>query len=262
VNTLLAPLAAGDVGLASFDGLHRVRQATTLLEALRRLFLEFAEAGPGRGMRPQYFMDVFRQFAAHWVAGDIPPSGALDADAIKRDFLLGTTDEHYLRHVGRVLPALLTAERDDLARCMDRPSLPDRLLAALGTDRHELAAMAPYQLEALATTHPAVTDWHRLLAAHGRAAGAHLMLSKRFLFNPQRRRDEEGLGDEQIVSNRRGTTGMDESILDRLTRLRREHALAPLRRVAAQAEAGAPVPAGHVEIRPAMSAPAEAVTGR
>jgi hypothetical protein len=260
VNTLLGPLAAGDVGLTSFEGLHRVRQATTLLDALRRLFLEFADVRPGRGMQPEYFMDVFRQFAAHWVPGDVPPSGALDSDAVKRDFLLGTIDEHYLRHVGRIMPALLTAERRDLTRCMDRPSLPDRLLAALGTGRDELAALSPDRLDALAATHPAVIDWHRLLTAHARAAGAHLMLSKRFLFNPQRRRDEEGIGDDRLVSNRRGTTGMDEPILDRLTRLRREHALAPLRAAAARAEPAAALPAGHVEIRPAPAATLEATS--
>jgi hypothetical protein len=250
VNTLLEPLLSGDVGLASPEGLLRVRQATTVLEALRRLFLEFADARGG-GMHPQYFMDVFRQFAAHWVAGDIPPSGALDVDALRRDFLLGTTDEHYLRHVERILPALLADERAELERDMDRQSLPDRLLAALGIDRAGLAQLSPYQLEALAAAQPAVVEWHRLLTGHARAAGAHLMLSKRFLFNPQRRRDEEGIGDRQLVSNRRGTTGMDESILDRLTRLRREHGLAALRRSTAAAVV-VPLAVDEVELRPPL----------
>ncbi|MEV6491178.1 hypothetical protein AB0M20_21580 [Actinoplanes sp. NPDC051633] len=251
VNTLLEPLSAGDIGVASAEGLRRVRQATTLLEALRQLFLEFADVPPGLGMQPQYFMDVFRQFAAHWTAGDIPPSGALDVDALKRDFLLGTVDEHYAQHVERILPALLSAERADLMRSMERPALPDRLLATLGIDRGALAQMSSYQLEALATAHRAVGEWHQLLSSHARAAGAHLMLSKRFLFNPQRRRDEEGLGDRPLVSNRRGTTGMDETVLDRLTRRRREHALAPLRRTSAQAAlAAVALPVGDVEIKP------------
>jgi hypothetical protein len=251
-NTLLEPLAAGDIGVTSPEGLQRVRLATTLLEALRRLFLEFAGARPGQGMQPQYFMDVFRQFAAHWVVGDIPPSGALDVDAVKRDVLLGTLDEHYLRHVDRIRPAMLAAERADLGRWMDSPTLPDRLLAAVGVDRETLATLPPDRLEALVAAHPAVTDWHRLLSSHARASGAHLMLSKRFLFNPQRQRDEDGIGDRQLVSNRRGTTGMDEPILDRLTRLRRDHALAPLRRSSAQAASAAlPLPVDDVEIRPA-----------
>ncbi|MCA2216231.1 hypothetical protein [Jidongwangia harbinensis] len=251
VNTVLEPLVEGEVGLTSDEGLHRVRQATTLLEALRRLFLEFADARHGAGMQPQYFMDVFRQFAAHWVPGDIPPSGALDVDALKRDFLLGTTHESYVRHVQRIMPALLARERSELQHCMDRPSMPDRLLAAVGLDRAGLAELSPYQLEALAGTHPAVADWHRLLSSHARAAGAHLMLSKRFLFNPQRRRDSEGIGDRQLVSNRRGTTGLDESILDRLTRMRREHPLAPLRRTSAQlARAAGPLPVAKVSLQP------------
>jgi hypothetical protein len=251
VNTVLAPLVDGEVGLACPEGLRRVRLATTLLEALRRLFLEFADVRPGVGMQPQYFMDVFRQFAAHWVPGDIPPSGALDVDAVKRDFMLGTVDDAYAGHVERITPALLAAERTELRQLMARPSLPDRLLETLGLDRHALAGLSPYQLEALTNAHPAVTEWHQLLAGHARAAGAHLMLSKRFLFNPQRRRDSEGIGDRQLVSNRRGTTGMDETILDRLTRMRREHMLAPLRRAAAQAARSAgPLPVGDVAVRP------------
>ncbi len=59
------------------------------------------------------------------------------------------------------------------------------------------------------------------------------MLSKKFLFKPQNQRDLEGLGDKPLVSNRAGTTGMTETFLERLNRARREHPLAPLRRVLA-----------------------------
>jgi hypothetical protein len=72
-------------------------------------------------------------------------------------------------------------------------------------------------------------DWYRLLSAHARASGAHLMLSKKYLFKPQRRRDHSGQGDQHLVSNRAGTTGMNETFLERITRARREHPLAPLR---------------------------------
>ena len=57
------------------------------------------------------------------------------------------------------------------------------------------------------------------------------MLSKKFLFKPQYQRDLAGVGDKLLVSNRAGTTGMTETFLQRLTRARREHVLAPLRRV-------------------------------
>jgi hypothetical protein len=229
-NKLLAPLADGEVGLASADGLRRVQLATTLLEALRRLFIEFATAEPGEGMEPKYFMDVFRQFAVHWQADDIPPSGALDVDALKRDFLLGTADEPYRRHIERIMPALLTHERTELAEIMQRPGLPSTLLDQLGLDEELLTKLDDACLTALVRAHPAIVAWYQLLSAHSRAAGGHLMLSKRFLFNPQKRRDEAGFGDNELVSNRRGTTGMDESILDRLTRMRRDHVLAGLRR--------------------------------
>lgn len=226
-NNLLEPMVDGEMELGSSEALRRVRLATTLLEALRRLFLDFATPTPALGMLPQYFMDVFRQFAVHWTAGDIPPSGALDVDALKRDFLLGTVDGSYVAHIERLMPALLNRERTELARLMDRPSLPARLLGELGLDADGLAHVSAQQLDGL----PGLVDWYQLLAAHARAAGGHLMLTKRFLFNPQRGRDEAGVGDAALVSNRRGTTGMDESILDRLTRMRREHELAALPRV-------------------------------
>jgi hypothetical protein len=250
-NTLLEPLAESAIELTSPEGLRRVHWATTLLEALRRLLLEFSGTGSERGMRPRYFMDVFRQFAVHWVTGDIPPSGALDVDALKRDFLLGTVDDYYLQHVHRIMPALLADERSALLRSMEQPSLPDRLLAGLGVSGGALAEMSPDQLAGLAAAHPAVIDWHQLLSSHARATGAHLMLSKRFLFNPQRRRDEAGIGGAPVVSNRHGTTGMDESILDHLTRMRRDHVLSPLRHTSAQlALAAVPLPVSLVEIRP------------
>jgi hypothetical protein len=211
--------------------LRRVRLATTLLEALRLLFLEFTNVTDGEGMQPRYFMDVFRQFAVHWELGDIPPSGALDVDALKRDFLLGTTDAAYLGHIERVMPALLTDERADLTAVIQQTPLPIALLRQLGVD--DLGQLTDAQLQALSATHPALADWHQLLSAHARAAGGHLALSKRFLFNPQRHRDEVGIGDKELVSNRSGTTGMDEPVLDRLTRMRREHPLGPLRRTTA-----------------------------
>jgi hypothetical protein len=228
-NDQLAPLAAGHIGLTSPEGLRRVRLATTLLEALRLLFLEFASPTDGEGMEPRYFMDVFRQFAVAWQVGDIPPSGALDVDALKRDFLLGTADAPYRQHIQRIMPALLDQERADLDATIQAPALPVTLLREFGLDPAGLARLDPAQLTALTHAHPAIGEWYLLLSAHARAAGGHLALSKRFLFNPQRHRDETGIGDKTLVSNRKGTTGMDESVLDRLTRMRREHVLGALR---------------------------------
>jgi hypothetical protein len=37
------------------------------------------------------------------------------------------------------------------------------------------------------------------------------MLAKKYLFAPQRERNRADAGDTGVVSNRRGTTGMDES---------------------------------------------------
>jgi hypothetical protein len=180
-------------------------------------------------MPPEQFMDVFRQFAVHWTVGDIPPSGALDPEALKRDFLLGIALGDYDEHVRRLFPALLRTEQAALERVMARPPLPRQVLASIGSDEAALRAAELPELRRLVGGHPALADWYRLLAAHARASGAHLMLSKKFLFKPQRRRDETGLGDRPLVSNRAGTTGMNEMFLERLTRARQEHILAPLR---------------------------------
>ena len=77
-----------------------------------------------------------------------------------------------------------------------------------------------------------LAEWYELLEANARVGGAHLRLSRKFLFQPQRSRDAAGMGDRVLVSNRRGTTGMDEHILQQLTQARRDHDLAAFRAVA------------------------------
>ncbi|WP_127548390.1 hypothetical protein [Actinoplanes sp. OR16] len=231
VNELLCPLTREDASLICVDARHRVRLATVLLDALRRLMVDFASLPPEQTMPAEHFMDVFRQFAAHWTLGDIPPSGALDPEALKRDFLLGIAVDDYDQQARRLFPALLDAERHELSTLMSMPTLPERVLAAIGTDPHELRLGDDGDLRRQIAHHPALIDWYRLLQMHARAAGAHLMLSKKFLFKPQRARDAAGLGDKELVSNRAGTTGMTETFLERLTRARQNHVLAPLRPV-------------------------------
>ncbi|MEU4423465.1 hypothetical protein AB0F81_22790 [Actinoplanes sp. NPDC024001] len=231
VNELLCPLTRERASLIGEDARHRVREATVLLATLRKLMVDFAALPPEETMPPEMFMDVFRQFAAHWTPDDIPPSGALDPEALKRDFLLGLAIDGYDQQARRLFPALLDHERAELDELMSGPTLPQRLLAEIGTDEHELRLSDDGDLRRLVAHHPALIDWYRLLAMHARASGAHLMLSKKFLFKPQRRRDEEGIGDRLLVSNRAGTTGMTETFLERVTRARQNHALALLRPV-------------------------------
>lgn len=231
VNDLLCPLTRDRASLIGEDARHRVRAATVLLATLRRLMVDFAALPAEETMPPEMFMDVFRQFAAHWTSDDIPPSGALDPEALKRDFLLGLNLPDYDQQARRLFPALLEHERADLDELMSGPTLPQRLLAEIGADEHGLRLSDDGDLRRLVAHHPALIDWYRLLNMHARASGAHLMLSKKFLFKPQRQRDDEGLGDRLLVSNRAGTTGMTETFLERVTRARQDHTLAPLRPV-------------------------------
>jgi hypothetical protein len=230
-NCMLQSLEGSHIELTGEYAHRRVRAATVLLDALRGLFVDFTALPPDRAMTAEMFMDVFRQFAAHWTPGDIPPSGALDPEALKRDYLLGTAPPGYDQRTRRLFPAMLAHERAEIGDLMTVPSLPQRLLAEIGTDRPALTDADDSDLRRLIARHPALADWYRLLAMNARVSGVHLRLSKKLLFKPQRQRDEAGLGDRQPISNRAGTTGMTETFLEGLTRARQEHALAALRPV-------------------------------
>ena len=226
VNTALMPLSDTALDVRGPEALDRVRRAVLLLSELRRVNARFAALPPGEGLRAEYFMDVFRQYAVHWTPGDIPPSGALDPEAIARDCLLGVRTPDYQAHTERIFPALLATERELLSRLMERPSLPHIALRSLGIDAAALAESSPAQLRKTVGRHPVLAALYLLLVAHARMSGVHLKIAQKYLFAPQRQRELTGLGDPHVVSNRYGTTGMDERYLQELTRARHQHVLA------------------------------------
>ena len=228
VNTALMPLSDTALDVRRPEALDRVRLAVLLLAELRRVNARFAALPPGAGLRAEYFMDVFRQYAVHWTLEDIPPSGALDPEAIARDYLLGTGTPDYRAHTERIFPALLASERELLSRLMERPSLPHVALRSLGIDAAALAEMSPAQLRKTVGPHPVLAALYQLLVAHARMSGVHLKIAQKYLFAPQRQREVAGFGDPHVVSNRYGTTGMDERYLQQLTRTRHHHVLARL----------------------------------
>jgi hypothetical protein len=219
VNASLMPLSDATLDVRAPEALDRVRLAVVLLAELRRVNAHFAALPPEEGLRAEYFMDVFRQYAVHWTPGDIPPSGALDPEAIARDCLLGVQTPAYQAHTEHIFPGLLAAERELLTRLMERPSVPHIALRSLGIGAAALAAMSPARLR----------ETVGQLVAHARMSGVHLKIAQKYLFAPQRQREMAGLGDPHVVSNRYGTTGMDERYLQELTRARHQHALACLR---------------------------------
>jgi hypothetical protein len=229
INGALLPLSDTTLDVRHAEALDRVRLAAVLLEELRRLNAHFAALPPDEGMQADHFMDVFRQYAAHWTPGDIPPSGAADPEAIARDYLLGISTPAYAAHTERIFPALLREERGLLTRLMERPPVPQIALQSLGLDADALAQASPGQLRQTVARAPVLAALYLLLTGHARMSGVHLKLAKKYLFAPQRQRESAGLGDPGVVSNRRGTTGMDERYLEELTRARQRHALACLR---------------------------------
>jgi hypothetical protein len=230
-NAMLEPIASGAVALRSAEAIHRLRVAVTMLTALRQLGSDFAALPIDTGLRPGHFMDVFRQFAVHWEPGDLPPSGAQDPEALKRDLLLGLDLPDPAGHVRRQFPVLLAADRTALTRLMGRPPLPTTVLAEFGLDGATLAEMSADQLRRTVRRFPVLAAWYLVLSAHARAAGVHLMLAKKFLFRPGEARANAGIPDTGVVPRNRGTTGMDESFLERLTRLRHNHLLAGLHQI-------------------------------
>jgi hypothetical protein len=228
INAALMPISDTTLDVRAPEALERVGLAVVLLAELRRLSAHFAALPPEEGLRAEYFMDVFRQYAVHWEPGDIPPSGALDPEAMARDFLLGVRTPSYEEHTKRIFPALLDTEREMLTRLMGRPSLLDTALRSLGLDSLTLAEMSPAQLRRTVGRHPVLAALYLLLVAHARMSGVHLKMAKKYLFAPQRQREMAGLGDPGVVSNRLGTTGMDELYLEELTRARQQHVLACL----------------------------------
>ncbi len=243
VNRELLPLSDGSVDLAEPSARKRIDRAVLLLDALRDLNHGFAARPVGEGLRVNYFMDVFRQYAVHWRPGDVPPSGALDAESLIRDLVVGIAMPEYPARLQRVYPGLLDDERRMLSKLMNRDSLPQAALHRAGVSGEQLTTLSVPELTELVSRHPVLLALHRLLNAHARVAGGHLRLSKLFLFAPQAARDREGYGDPGVVSNRSGTTGMDESWLEHLTRVRNHHVLRPLR-VITVGTAGHPATAG------------------
>jgi hypothetical protein len=231
INTTLMPISDGTLDVRAPDALDRVGLAAVLLTEVRRLNAHFAALPPEQGLRAEYFMDVFRQYAVHWTLGDIPPSGALDPEAIARDYLLGVRTPSYDAHTNRIFPALLDTERERLTGLAERPPLPDMALRTLGLDAVTLAEMSPQELRRTVGRYPVLAALYLLLVAHARMSGVHLKIAKKYMFAPQRQREVAGLGDPGVVSNRLGTTGMDEQYLEQLTRARHHHALACLHTV-------------------------------
>jgi hypothetical protein len=225
VNATLMPLSDTTLDVRDPEALDRTGLAVVLLAELRRVNAHFAALPPAEGLRADYFMDVFRQYAVHWTRGDVPPSGALDPEAIARDCLLGVRTPSYQAHIDRIFPALLDAERELLSRLMERPSLPCIALRSLGIDAAALTEMSPAQLRETVGRRPVLAALYLLLVGHARMSGVHLKIAQKYLFDPQRRREIAGLGDPHVVSNRRGTTGMDERYLRELTRERHQHVL-------------------------------------
>ncbi|MER7820079.1 hypothetical protein [Streptomyces sp. NPDC096153] len=223
VNQILTEVINHLSDLSFRDAIHRLNTASALLATVHRLNLDFASTPPDEALRPDHFLDVFRQFATHWDPGDIPPSGAQDVEFLKRDFLLGINFPGYFQHVRRIFPSFLDDERASLTRMASEPSLPSRLVSQ--SKIPGLQEAPADLLRSAVRDDPRLAACYFLLQTNSRVASSHLMLTKKYLFKPHRDRERAGVPDGKLVSHRAGTTGMVEKLLERLMQARKDHEL-------------------------------------
>jgi hypothetical protein len=229
INQILEPLHTGRVPITSELAVRAILDARDLLGIVRKLFIDFTALPPERKLSPQHFSGVMRQFAVHWQKNDVPPSGAEDPEYVKRDYILGINYPCYEEHIQTMLPAMLSTDRKEIATARRHPSLPQTLIQEAKINTTDLHAASDRQLLSLVATCPALEATHQLLAAQARLSSAHLMLATRYVYEMGRR--DADTHNERIVSNDRGTTGMNREALRRLHQGRRTHTLARLSRL-------------------------------
>ncbi|MFI0206905.1 MULTISPECIES: hypothetical protein [Streptomyces] len=224
-NETLFPLISDEGKIGQIDSIERMGTAALLLSALRRLNLDFVSLPDDRALTSNHFLDVLRQFAVHWDAGDIPPSGAQDYEYLRRDFMLGINFPNYSQHVRRIFPGLLAEERDSLERMTGQETLPEMIMRKSGIDSRFFERASPEELMRCAEEHPEIAACYFVLRANARLSSSHLMLTQKYLFKPYREREESGTRQDAVVPNNAGTTGMLEHLLTSLTLARKNHLL-------------------------------------
>ena len=109
--------------------------------------------------------------------------------------------------------------------------------------------------------HPEIAACYLVLHANATIASSHHMLVTKYLFKPQKAREEDGRGDNFLVSNYAGTTGLENHPLTVLMR-GRKNALSPIFRGFSLRDmasfAGMPVPELTAEDLPTLVRPAAA----
>jgi hypothetical protein len=211
------------------DGL---REATEYLAAVHSLNFDFLRAPAERSIDPESFMRVTRQFAVHWRSGaaDIPTSGAQDPEFLARDLRLGIDVPDYARHIKRIYPGLLASEADWLTRLgrLDE-TLTDGVLDRCHLSAEVAHGLSGVVLSEMTREEPLLGALYSLLRENARISSVHLALAKKFLFKPFRKHVDGGGRDAELVSHRAGTSGMSESLLERLNDARQRHPLAAMR---------------------------------
>jgi hypothetical protein len=234
-NESLLPIWKNGVGGMDRDEVReRFAMAGHMLAAVRRLLLDFPQGDDRGRLTAAHFMDVFRQFAIHWDPGDVPPSGPQDPQFILRDLMTGIGVADYAGHVKRIYPGLLAPEREELSAAMALPALPITLLQPAGITAGDLATLPDAALASALQRYPEIGGCYFLLRVNARVSAAHLMVAKKYLYNPAKKRGEDGIVDTSPVPNDKGITELTETALDRLNHARRAHLLKDLDRLGAR----------------------------
>lgn len=215
-NEQLDPIHRGEVALDSGDALVRTLTAAAWMYAMRDLMNDFMRES---GMRADFFLDIFRQYAVRWSIGPggTPASASQDRCSLLRDVmifddLVPAREDFpgFHAHVRHYYPLILGPAAVRLEAAMGRPSLESRLREALGGDLGALAAAPEAEREALVRRSPWLAGYLELYRAQADNSRAHYASIMKYLYHPKRKRDELGDPRERVVvvPNDRGSSGL------------------------------------------------------
>lgn len=190
--------------------------ATTLMQAIRAKMQEFMRVSH---FTADFFLDVLRQYACPWTEKGLrPPSGANDDSALLRDVTMFAEllPAHgpfpgFRSHVRQVFSVLMPTAIEKLEQAMRAPSIEERVMQRLGLCRQELKEMDAARAESLLSAEPWLAAYVALFDAQRDVSRTHFATMLKYLVRPKQERDAQADPREQktVVSNLRGTTGMD-----------------------------------------------------
>ncbi len=179
-------------------------------------------------MTPRFFMVTMRTYLTTYPIGGHSWKGVSAANLASQmqlDYLVGTVDAAYAKHVSPRLSYLPDEHAVDLRRDIAAGSITDLLLDELalhgfatGTDRGRAAAP---RLPG-ACLGQVLAAYRKFIKAYGSLSSLHWALIKAYMIKPKWTADD-GAGQKLAVNPHRGSSGMSMSDVESIRGMRRRH---------------------------------------